>query len=93
MKNEIINYIKIIKFNLTKKWKMENELEKAKKKKHYSALGGDWNVWLGRGAGFAKKIGYFCRIKTYVLRLNLDDLIHFLLIIRSHLTLKHNYPF
>ena len=50
-------------------------------------------MWLGRGAGFAKKIGYFCLIKTYVLRLNLDDLIHFLLIKRSHLTLKHNYSF
>ena len=50
-------------------------------------------MWLGRGAGFAKKIGYFCLIKTYVLRLNLDDLIHFLLIKRPHLTLNYNYPF
>ena len=34
-------------------------------------------VWLGRrGLGFMKKGGHFCLIKTYVLGLNLGDLMN-----------------
>ena len=38
-----------------------------------------------------KEIGHFCLIKTYVLGLNMGDLIYFLLNRRSYLTLEHNY--
>ena len=37
-----------------------------------------------------KKGGHFYFIKTYVLRLNLDGLMDFLLNRRSYLTVKHN---
>ena len=50
-----MNNIKIIKFNLFKEWKMENELEKIKNNEHYTALG---------GVGIVKKIWNFCLIKT-----------------------------
>ena len=45
----------------------------------------------GERLGFVRKGGYFCLIKTYVLRFNLDGLMDSLLNTGCHLTLKHNF--
>ena len=50
-----------------------------------------WGVCVeGERLGFVKKEGYFCLIKTYVLKFNLGSLMDSLINKGTHLTLKHN---
>ena len=65
-----MNNIKIIKFNLFKKWKMKNDLHEKEKKNLNRNVQEGWVAVVGEGVGVCEEVGHFCLIKIYFLIFN-----------------------
>ena len=68
-----MNNMKIIKFNLFKKRKIDNDLYEKKRKKTKLCTGRLGGVG-ERSFGFVKNLGHFCIIKIYVIGFNFGGL-------------------